>query len=68
MNETFPVLITSKLLDQVIKAHARWRWRAWIFSAGPAGSVSLCLPCLFEMPLCRRISLRPTSCSALRAS
>jgi len=28
MNETFPVLITSKLLDQVIKAHARWRWRA----------------------------------------
>ncbi|SDS53907.1 hypothetical protein SAMN04490191_1677 [Pseudomonas lini] len=28
INETFPVLIVSKLLDQVIKAHARWRWRA----------------------------------------
>jgi len=28
MNETSPVLIISKLLDQVIKAHARWRWRA----------------------------------------
>ncbi|AIL59694.1 Transposase [Pseudomonas wadenswilerensis] len=28
MNETYPVLIVSKLLMRVIKAHARWRWRA----------------------------------------
>jgi len=28
MNETFPVLIVSKLLMRVVKAHARWRWRA----------------------------------------
>ncbi|AGE27698.1 hypothetical protein A986_06801 [Pseudomonas fluorescens BRIP34879] len=28
MNETLPVLIISKLLMRVIKAHARWRWRA----------------------------------------
>ncbi|SDG70081.1 hypothetical protein SAMN04490204_5321 [Pseudomonas thivervalensis] len=28
MNETSPVSIVSKLLDQMIKAHARWRWRA----------------------------------------
>jgi hypothetical protein len=27
-NETSPVLIVSKLLMRVIKAHARWRWRA----------------------------------------
>jgi len=27
-NETPPVLIVSKLLMRVIKAHARWRWRA----------------------------------------
>jgi len=56
MNETFPVLIVSKLLDQVIKAHARWRWRAWIFSAGLAGPVPLCLLYLYEMPLCWRHS------------
>ena len=24
----YSLLIVSKLLDQVIKAHARWRWRA----------------------------------------
>jgi len=51
MNETFPVLIVSKLLDQVIKAHARWRWRAWTFSAGPAGPVPVCLFYPYEMPL-----------------
>ncbi|ETK19411.1 hypothetical protein H097_07080 [Pseudomonas sp. FH4] len=28
MNETLPVLIISKLLMHVVKAHARWRWRA----------------------------------------
>jgi len=28
MNETSLVSIFSKLLDQMIKAHARWRWRA----------------------------------------
>ncbi|RRV04751.1 hypothetical protein EGJ27_19915 [Pseudomonas sp. v388] len=28
MNETLPVTIVSKLLMRVIKAHARWRWRA----------------------------------------
>src|ERR1700712_9783 len=28
MKETFPVSIVSKLLMRVIKAHARWRWRA----------------------------------------
>ncbi|AGZ37401.1 Transposase [Pseudomonas putida] len=28
MSETYPVLIVSKLLMRVIKAHARWRWRA----------------------------------------
>lgn len=27
-NETLPVTIVSKLLMRVIKAHARWRWRA----------------------------------------
>jgi len=32
MNETLPVLIISKLLMRVVKAHARWRWRAWHFS------------------------------------
>ena len=28
MNETFPVSIVSSFLMRVIKAHARWRWRA----------------------------------------
>ncbi|MCP1513142.1 hypothetical protein OKW09_004289 [Pseudomonas rhodesiae] len=28
MDETLPVLIISKLLMRVVKAHARWRWRA----------------------------------------
>ncbi|TKK36306.1 hypothetical protein PspCFBP13528_03365 [Pseudomonas sp. CFBP13528] len=28
MNETLPVLIISRLLMRVVKAHARWRWRA----------------------------------------
>ena len=27
-NETLPVLIISKLFMRVVKAHARWRWRA----------------------------------------